>query len=186
LRHPVAMALRRVQAELAPHNLSLKVYDCYRPTQAIDAMARWAGDVNAGVGTARFYPQLDKGQLFALGYISRYSAHSRGVAVDLTVVPRDAPPATGFNPRARYGSCAGPAEQRAPDNSLDMGTGFDCFNEKSHTRSKSISPEQRARRQILLRAMTRHGFRNYWREWWHFSLPAADTGTAFNFPIEPR
>src|SRR5689334_9090392 len=39
LRREAAEALRRVQAELAPEKLSLKVYDCYRPTRAVRAMA---------------------------------------------------------------------------------------------------------------------------------------------------
>jgi D-alanyl-D-alanine dipeptidase len=32
--------------------------------------------------------------------------------------------------------------------------------------------------------MRRHGFVNYFREWWHFSYPAADTRTEYDFPIE--
>jgi D-alanyl-D-alanine dipeptidase len=186
LRRPVALALRRVQADLASRNLSLKVYDCYRPTRAVRAMARWAQDASATPDTRRFYPHQKKSQLFALGYISGHSAHSRGVAVDLTLVLRDAPAAQVFNPQARYGSCTAPAIARAPDDSLDMGTGFDCFDIKSATRNPSMTPEQKARRRLLLDAMTGHGFRNYAREWWHFSYRAADTRSEFNFPIEPR
>jgi D-alanyl-D-alanine dipeptidase len=33
--------------------------------------------------------------------------------------------------------------------------------------------------------MARQGFVNYWREWWHFSLPG-EGGPAYDFPIEPR
>ena len=70
---------------------------------------------------------------------------------------------------AAYGPCTGPAAQRAPDNSLDMGTGYDCFDAMSHTASPAIGAEQRRRRTLLLAAMTKRGFRNYHREWWHFS-----------------
>lgn len=185
LKAPVAAALKRVQADLAARDLTLKVYDCYRPARAVAAMARWArGD--SGPDTRRFYPALDKNRLFALGYIASHSAHSRGVAVDLTIIPRQAAPAAAYDPNARYGSCAGLAAARAPDDSLDMGTGFDCFDPKSHTRDPGISAEEKSRRQILLEAMARRGFANYRREWWHFSYSAADTRTEYDFTIAPR
>jgi zinc D-Ala-D-Ala dipeptidase len=186
LRRAAAQALARVQADLVRANLSLKVYDCYRPARAVRAMARWASEPHATPDTSRFYPGLDKQRLFALGYIAGHSAHSRGVAIDLTVVPRNAPPAAPFDAAAHYGSCAGPASARAPDDSLDMGTAFDCFSTRSYTRDGTISATQRAHRQVLLDAMRRHGFVNYFREWWHFSYPAADTRTEYDFPIERR
>ena len=67
-----------------------------------------------------------------------------------------------------------------------MGTAFDCFSTHSYTRDGAISAEQRAHRQVLLDAMRRHGFVNYFREWWHFSYPAADTRTEYDFPVERR
>jgi D-alanyl-D-alanine dipeptidase len=186
LRRPAALALKRVQAALARAGLSLKVYDCYRPTRAVAAMARWARNAATKPDTRRFYPGLNKSRLFSLGYIANHSAHSRGVAVDLTLVPRDAPPQVPYDGSARYGSCAGPAAARAPDNSLDMGTGFDCFDGRSTTHSPSITLAQRARRRVLSQAMARQGFRNYRHEWWHFSYPAADPRAEFNFPIQAR
>lgn len=181
LRQPAAEALKRVQATLARQNLSLKVYDCYRPTRAVMAMARWAHDPNATPDTSRFYPRLQKGRLFALGYIASHSAHSRGVAIDLTVVPKGSQPPP-YDAQAHYGACTSAA--RAPDNSLDMGTGFDCFDTASYTRDGSITPQQRANRDILLNAMRREGFTNYKREWWHFSYPAADTQASHDFVIK--
>ena len=186
LKRAAALALKRVQADLAREGLSLKVYDCYRPARAVRAMARWAAETRTTPDTNRFYPGLDKSRLFALGYISGNSAHARGVALDLTLVPRKAPPQPAYDARAHYGSCAGPAAARTPDDSLDMGTGYDCFNVKSHTHAGAITAEQRARRRLLLDAMARHGFKNYKREWWHYSYPAADTGTAYDFPITIR
>lgn len=186
LKRAAALALARVQADLAKQNLSLKVYDCYRPARAVRAMARWAFGPPSAPDTSRFYPGLQKSRLFSLGYIAPHSGHSRGVAVDLTVVPRNAPPQAAFDANARYGSCAGPLAARAPDDSLDMGTAFDCFSTHSATRDESIAAEQRANRRILVEAMARHGFRNYHREWWHFSYAAADTRTEYDFAIEKR
>lgn len=183
LRRPVALALKAAQAELAGRDLSLKVYDCYRPTRAVAAMARWSRGAG-GPDTSRFFPAAQRNQLFALGYISGYSAHSRGVAVDLTIVPRNAaPPAAA---PARSGPCTAPQTQRAPDDSLDMGTGFDCFDTKSHTRDATVAPAQAANRVLLLAVMRKHGFTNYKREWWHFSFNSADDGEAFDLPIVPR
>ena len=182
LARPVAAALMRVQADLARENMSLKVYDCYRPTRAVAAMARWAADPHATPDTRRFYPALKKERLFALGWIAAHSAHSRGVAVDLTVVPKGSP-TPPFDPNAHYGSCAGPAAARAPDNSLDMGTGYDCFDAMSFTRAAGLTKDERARRAHLVAAMARHGFVNYKREWWHFSYPAADQRRAYDFPV---
>src|ERR1700674_3152179 len=170
LRREVAEALKRVQAELAATQLGLKVYDCYRPTSAVRAFARWANDGAREALTKRFFPALEKRQLFALGYIAAQSTHSTGAAVDLTLIKRPASQPALYDPRAAYGPCTGPMAQRAPDLSLDMGTGFDCFDARSHTSNAAISPEQKHARATLSAAMRAHGFRNYFREWWHFSF----------------
>jgi D-alanyl-D-alanine dipeptidase len=189
LRREAAAALARVQADLAKSNLGLKVYDCYRPRRASAAMVRWAQDGKtdgASVApTKRFYPALEKRTLFALGYIAAQSAHATGRAVDLTLVRLPAALVAPFDSNARYGACTGPAAQRAPDSGLDMGTGFDCFDAKSHTASSAIAPEQRQARATLVTAMRKQGFRNYFREWWHFTyaLPAA---RSYDVPIAAR
>lgn len=205
LRREAAEALARVQAALAAQRLGLKVYDCYRPERAVRAMWRWSQDAGGG-GDKSFYPNTDKRQLFALGYIAARSKHSTGTAVDLTLVPlssvrsRDSgnpesqiqtlPVAPG-SPLARGRAenqstpCTAPAADRAPDTSLDMGTGFDCLDVKSYTRSAAITPQQARARETLRAAMTRQGFRNYFREWWHYEFTGAPL-RAHDFPIEAR
>jgi zinc D-Ala-D-Ala dipeptidase len=182
LRREAAEALTRVEADLAKQQLGLKVYDCYRPTRAVAAFARWAKSADDGA-TKRFHPKLDKLRLFSLGYIASHSAHSTGIAVDLTLVPLPTPPAAAFDAAASYGPCTGPAAARAPDTSLDMGTGFDCFDGKSHTASAGLTTEQARLRALLIAAMRQRGFRNYFREWWHFSF-GARPALAYDFPIE--
>jgi zinc D-Ala-D-Ala dipeptidase len=177
----VAEALARVQADLEKQSLGLKVYDCYRPTRAVRAFARWAQEGDDGA-TNRFYPTLEKRSLFAQGYIAAHSRHSTGTAVDLTLVRLGAPPAPAFDRNAAYGPCTGPPAQRAPDNSLDMGTGFDCFDDKSHTASTAISAEQKRWRLMLVAAMRARGFNNYFREWWHFGF-GARPAQVYDFPI---
>jgi D-alanyl-D-alanine dipeptidase len=186
LRREAAEALKRVQADLARENLSLKVYDCYRPTRAARAMAAWAHDGDDSEATRRFYPALHKRNLFALGYIAAQSRHSTGTAVDLTLVKLPVMPAPRFEPTGRYGPCNGPADKRAPDNSIDMGTSFDCFDIRSYSMSSAIAPEQRRWRGALSAAMHRHGFSNYFREWWHYSFTGASEPRAYDFAIAPR
>jgi D-alanyl-D-alanine dipeptidase len=185
LRRDVAEALRSVQADLEKQSLGLKVYDCYRPARAVAAFARWAHDGEDNGATKRFYPTLEKRSLFAQGYIAAHSRHSTGTAVDLTLVERAAPPAPAFDRNAVYGACTAPAAQRAPDNSLNMGTGFDCFDDKSHTASTAISAEQKRWRLVLVAALRARGFHNYFREWWHFSF-GARPAQVYNFAIAPR
>ena len=92
LRRPAAQALRRVQQDLVPRGLSLKVHDCYRPVQAAQAMTDWVSEAGSGEATKRFFPQLDKSRLVLQGYIASKSAHSRGIAVDLTLIQAASPP----------------------------------------------------------------------------------------------
>jgi D-alanyl-D-alanine dipeptidase len=187
LRQDAAAALKRVQAELAARGLSLKVYDCYRPLRAVRAMAAWAHDGRSGEATRRFFPKLQKSSLFALGYIASRSQHTTGVAVDLTLIAAGSAQAPPFDPAAAYGACTGTAAERRPDNSIDMGTGYDCFDVKSHTAAGGLTDKQREWRRKLVAAMAAQGFQNYHREWWHFSygrLGVASGG--YDFPIRAR
>jgi zinc D-Ala-D-Ala dipeptidase len=133
----------------------------------------------------RFYPHVPKSELFARRYIAAHSRHSAGIAVDLTLIALPARRVAAFERSAHYGPCTAPATKRAPDNSLDMGTGFDCLDVKSYTRSGKVTRAQRHWRDLLKAAMSAHGFRNYFREWWHYEFSGAPQ-RAYDFPIEPR
>ena len=182
----VAAALSRVQRDLAPQGLSLKMYDCYRPQRAVDDMYAWAQDGHETPAQHRYNPKMRKEDLFRLGYIAKRSGHSTGKAVDLTIVKLPAAPSPSFDPQRDYADCTAQISLRAPDSSVDMGTGYDCSDESAHTASKAISPQQRKRRNTLVSAMAKQGFVNYRLEWWHFSLPGGGN-TAFDFPVaRPR
>jgi len=183
LLRPVAVALSKVQADLRRKGLSLKVYDCLRPARAVHAFVTWGEMQAAGRDVPRFHPRTAKDRVVGLGYIASYSAHSRGVAVDLTIVALPAANETPFDPRARYGACNGPKPARAPDNSIDMGTSFDCFDVMSYTRSGGITPQQRHWRELLHSAMLARGFHNYWREWWHYTLAVPGANKVYDLPI---
>lgn len=155
-----ARALARVQASLAPDGLGLKVFDCYRPRQAVADFAAWARDPADTRMKAAYYPRTDKADLFRLGYIAERSSHSRGSTVDLTLI--------------RLGG----------GTELDMGTPFDLFDPASATDFPGVSPVQAHNRYRLRDAMIRAGFAPYAQEWWHFTLkgePYPDT--AFDRPV---
>jgi D-alanyl-D-alanine dipeptidase len=186
LRRDAAEALAKVEADLAKDHLALKTYDCYRPERAVRAMWRWAHDGTSG-GEKGFYPNTDKRELFNLGYIAARSKHSTGTAIDLTLIPLDASASAHSRVSGtseKDAPCTAPAAERAPETALDMGTGFDCLDVKSYTRSAAITPEQRRARERLRAAMSAHGFRNYFREWWHYEYGSPQR--AYDFPIEAR
>jgi D-alanyl-D-alanine dipeptidase len=183
LRRDVAAALKRVQADLAASGLSLKVYDCYRPTRAVRAMAAWVNDGRSEAATKRFFPKLAKSSLLRAGYIASRSRHSAGTTIDLTLMRAGAAPAAAFDPTAAYGPCTAPLAQRSPDNAVDMGTSFDCFDAASYTASAAIGAEQRRWRNVLVAAMRKQGFANYDHEWWHFSYAGSAGAPAYDFPI---
>lgn len=184
---PAAQALRRAQRKLLRQGYSLKVYDCYRPQRAVDHFVRWAKDLADEAMKREFYPQVDKSRLFADGYIAEKSGHSRGSTVDLTVVKLPALPTRPHVPGEPLVPCFAPKSQRFPDNSVDMGTGFDCFDTLSHTVDPRIQGEQRANRQLLNGTLSGEGFVNLPEEWWHFTYrPEPFPDTYFDFPVALR
>jgi len=160
---PAARALANVQTALQAFGLGLKVFDCYRPQQAVDDFVAWSNDPHTQQMRAEFYPNLDKAELFKQGYIALNSGHSRGSTVDLTLV---ALPGSG---------------QRE----LAMGTAYDYLDPLSHPNNLAIPSNARAHRLLLRTLMVDHGFNPLPTEWWHFTL--ADEpypNQYFNFPIQ--
>ncbi len=162
LTKEAAYALKKVQDELERLGFGLLVYDAYRPQRATDHFMRWAEDENDTAMKMQFYPNVDKKELFAQGYISAKSGHSRGSTVDLTIV------------------------SLKTKQILNMGSPYDLFDEVSsldHT--ATISQNQHALRHLLKRRMEKHGFQSYPKEWWHFTLKDEPyPETYFDFPIE--
>ena len=185
VKRQVGLALKAVQQDLAGQRLSLKMFDCYRPARASHEMVLWAQNGQETAAERRFNPAISKRDLFRLGYIAEHSQHSTGAALDLTLVDLTADNSLAFDPAKTYADCTAPESARAPEGSLDMGTGYDCSDVKAHTAAKSITSAQRRRRNMLVAAMAQQGFVNYSKEWWHFSLPGAG-GPAYDFPITPR
>lgn len=187
LTRPAAEALHRAQVRLLARGYTLKVYDCYRPQRAVDHFVRWAKDLADERMKKEFYPLVDKSRLFADGYIAEKSGHSRGSTVDLTIVRLPAAPTRPYVPGEPQVECFRPQAERFPDDSVDMGTGFDCFDTLSHTDDPRITGVQRANRDLLRSALAEQGFVNLPEEWWHYTFkPEPFPATFFDFPVARR
>ncbi len=126
--HPKAAEHLGQAIALARHiGCRLKIFDAFRPTEAQWVLWNHTPD-------PEFLADPRKG-----------SPHSRGAAVDLTLIDE-----TGVE--------------------LDMGTGFDAFSPQAHHGRLDILPSAGRHRAILLGLMTAAGWDNYRNEWWHYQL----------------
>jgi zinc D-Ala-D-Ala dipeptidase len=179
-----ADALIKVQAAVRAKGYTLKMYDCYRPQRAVDDFVAWGKRVKEQRMKAEFYPREPKSRVFKDGYIAKKSGHTNGSTVDLTLVKLPAGREGTYKRGQKLFNCAGPHRKRFKDSSIDMGTGYDCFDSASHPFSRKIHGRQRANRLRLRSAMLAQGFKPLPTEWWHFTLgnePFPDT--FFDFPV---
>lgn len=160
LTKEAARALKSVSNELIVQGYRLKVFDAYRPACAVKHFVLWGIEDQDIRMKPYFYPELEKQELFAKGYIAKQSSHSRGSTVDLTLLDMK----TGKE--------------------VDMGGPFDLFSEVSHPDYKGITDTQYENRMILQNVMVRNGFNTLDCEWWHFTLKDEPyPETYFEFPV---
>jgi zinc D-Ala-D-Ala dipeptidase len=153
-------ALERAREDAASIGFGLLLWDGYRPQRAVDCFLRWAEQPEDGRTKLRHYPNIDRAEMFANGYVAAKSGHTRGSTVDLTLYHL----ATG---------------ELAP-----MGGDYDLMDAVSHHGAPGITEVEAANRRYLHSIMTSCGFGAYAREWWHYTLkdePYPDT--YFDFPI---
>ncbi len=167
-KNPVALltreavtALKKVQENLKKQGHGLKVFDAYRPQKAVDHFIRWANVIEDTLTKSKYYPDVNKKDLFELGYIAEKSGHTRGSTLDLTII------------------------DLATKKELDMGSPWDFFGDISHHGTLLISKQQTANRNMLLQVMKKHGFKPYSNEWWHYTLENEPFPVSyFNFDIQ--
>ena len=160
LTREAAEALKEVSDDLMEQGYRLKIFDAYRPQQAVTHFVNWAQDADDTRMKAYFYPELSKDALIPQRYIAAYSGHSSGSTVDLTLFDMET------------------------EKEVDMGGTFDYFGTLSHPDYTGITEEQYENRMILREAMMAHGFEPLDTEWWHFTLIGEPyPGTYFNFPV---
>jgi len=154
-------ALLKVEKELNTKNLGLKIFDAYRPQRAVNHFQEWAKAVNDTITKRKYYPSIDKKNLFKDGYIATKSGHSRGSTVDLTVI------------------------DLTTKKEIDMGTIFDFLGPQSAHSYQQLSPTQKQNRQLLKSTMEKYGFKPYSKEWWHYTLTDEPyKKTYFDFTVQ--
>lgn len=121
-----AKALSSAAAHFAVDGYKLVVWDAYRPNEVQQILLEAA--------------PASKNQ-----YVLEDSNHSKGLAVDVTLVD-----ATGTY--------------------LDMGTDHDEFSERAHIGAAGLTPEQQQNRNTLSKGMKQAGFTQWPYEWWHFDF----------------
>ena len=186
LQRRAADALIEVQREALEMKYTLKVYDCYRPQMAVDDFVEWGNNSMDTINKEEFYPTIEKEDLFP-DYIATSSGHSRGSTLDVTLVPLpvEENEQETYLPGQPLVPCFEDYNKRYRDNSIDMGTGFDCMNVLANTAKVRPGSQQALNRQILLDLMAKYGFLNYEKEWWHYTLREERyPDTYFNFPIQ--
>ncbi len=160
LTKEAARALKSAGNELFVQGYRMKVFDAYRPACAVKHFVLWGIEDQDIRMKPYFYPDLEKQALFAEGYIAKQSSHSRGSAIDLTLLDMK----TGKE--------------------VDMGSPFDLFSEVSHPDYRGITQEQYENRMLLQKVMVRNGFVPLSCEWWHFVLKNEPyPETYFEFPV---
>ena len=127
LHRDAAAALARAVAFARALELRLRIFDAFRPTEA-----QWR------LWETRPDPTF-------LADPRRGSPHSRGVAVDLTLIDRQGA-------------------------ALDMGTAFDDFSPRAHHDNETLTANVQRNRYILLGLMSAAGWDFYMKEWWHYQL----------------
>lgn len=186
LTREAARALSKVQTAQREQNLSLIVWDCYRPARAVADFLRWSKNPPENGMKAEFFPNTDKSSLFALGYIAARSAHSRGSTVDVGLAPKDSSPAV-FDPAVPLVSCTASKKERFQDGALDMGTGYDCLDSSASMDNTKLTKDEQENRMRLRKAMIAGGFKPYDKEWWHFELGNEPfRGKSFDFTIDAK
>ena len=154
-----ALALSNAQDDFNKLGYSLILYDAYRPQRAVNFFVQWSKNLNDTINKRVYYPNIKKSELFELGYIAYKSGHSRGSTVDVSLV------------------------EISTNKVLDMGTIFDYFGVESHTFFDDISEKQKSNRLILYEIMSNNGFKNYSKEWWHFTLKNEPYQKYFDFLV---
>lgn len=127
LRYGTVMKLKAVAEELAGQGMGIKIWDGFRPVSAQFRLWEICPDDT-------YVANPNKG----------YSNHSRGFAVDLTLV-----------------------DSRGEE--VIMPTAFDDFSAKADRDYSDCTEEARENARLLETVMEKHGFQGYWGEWWHFN-----------------
>jgi D-alanyl-D-alanine dipeptidase len=180
-----AEALAKAQKQFRNDGYCIVIYDAFRPQKSVDHFFQWSQALEDQSKKSQYYPYVDKNRAFELGYIAHKSGHSRGSTIDLTIISTDK--CYAESPAESQRSLSHSPTRTLPfldDNTVDMGSSFDLFDEASHHGSHLVDANHRKNREYLKLVMENCGFRAYDQEWWHYTFenePYPDT--YFDFDI---
>ncbi|HEX4430652.1 MAG TPA: D-Ala-D-Ala dipeptidase VanX [Frankiaceae bacterium] len=153
-------ALERAQEKAESFGFGLLLWDGYRPQRAVDSFLRWSREPEDGRTKPRHYPNIERPQMFEMGYVAARSGHTRGGTVDLTL----------------YDLATGEL--------VPMGGHHDLMDSVSHHEARGMSELETRGRRCLRFIMEVSGFSSYDCEWWHYTLKDEPyPHTYFDFPI---
>ena len=182
LTKPAAEALWRAQHEFVKQGYSLVVYDAYRPQSSVNSFIEWAMGTDQ-TQRSKYYPFIQKERVFELGYLAKRSEHTRGSAIDLSIIKLTSTLKHPVLVTERQ-LLDGTTILFLDDGSVDMGCSFDFFGEPSHHTFTALPTQILENRLLLRQTMEFCGFEAYEKEWWHYKFarePFPDT--YFDFPI---
>lgn len=178
-----AEQLKKAEQVIKTKGYTLKVYDCYRPKKAVDYFYKWSQKPDDQRQKATYYPRELKNELFKRNYIALSSGHTRGSTVDITLVQLNTPKNKTY--KHHLTRCFDRSPHYLNDNSIDMGTRFDCLDKTANIHYANLSKTQKANRALLKQLMLNHGFKPYFNEWWHYTLKSEPyPRTYFNFAVQ--
>jgi D-alanyl-D-alanine dipeptidase len=154
--------LLKAQSLFQVDGFNIIIFDAYRPMKAVSYFLNtWSKEADNLDIKQKYFPTHTKNELFEKGYLSKKSSHCRGSTVDIGLVD-------------------------SKNNQLiDFGTIFDFFGTESHTEFQDINKEFKDMRKYLCNIMAQCGFRNYHKEWWHFTLiDEPNTENYYDFNIK--
>lgn len=126
------------------YGFGIKLFDCYRPSEYQKKLWEIVPDENY------------------VTHPSKGSVHSRGMAVDLTIVDKNG-------------------------KELNMGTSFDFFGKEAHSDNQDLPDNVLKNRQLLKKIMEIYGFKGIRTEWWHYSYRSLKGGLEkWTWDCEPQ
>jgi zinc D-Ala-D-Ala dipeptidase len=169
LKKEAALALSKVQIDLLADGFSLVIYDAFRPQKAVDEFIIWSSNHSDQLQKAKYYPYIDKKDVFKLGYVAKKSGHTGGDTLDLTIIKTTQNLKSPIKEKDRMLQ-NGRIIKFLDDGTVDMGTSLDLFGPASHHDTDLITYDHTLMRNYLRQKMSKYGFDPYPYEWWHYTF----------------
>ena len=163
IKKEVIKYLKNVSDYFLEDGYLIKIWDSYRPQKAVDQFYDWLKNTSDITMKDYFYPNILKSKLND-AYISKFSNHSKGYSIDLTLV------------------------NLTTGKEIDFGTGYDFFDEMSEIdyyddSDDNENNDKNTMRQYLKKMMEDNNFENDHREWYHYTFKYKGDKIYYNFTV---